>query len=322
MYILSSNITITDPTGTKYLEFPFVIECKIKKSRKTLTNTAKITLPRNLRVLNGDINTIIQRGAQVTIQLGYDGNLQTRFTGYVASVNAQIPLTIECQDKMWTLKQNSFTKTWKAGVKVSEIIEYIYPASALVVDLSIGGLVVVKQSTAQVLEGLKKFGLQCYFDTDAFGNEQLIVDFAGVVHTHGKEVIYDFWGNIISNKLEYKLKEDARIKVVAVSKLANGKKIQLIAGDNDGEIHTLHYSNMSQDQMQKIVAAEIGKLKYDGFKGSFTTFGLPVIEPGDIAVMQDAKYPEHDGSYLTEAVEETFGVKGYRFEPELERKLA
>lgn len=317
MLILNSNITITDPTGTKYLEFPFVIECKIKKSRRTLTNTATITLPRKLRVLNGDINTIIQRGAKVTVQIGYDGNLATRFTGFVSNVNAQIPLTIDCQDSMWSLKQNSFTNTWKKGVKVAEIINYVYTGKTQVVDLAIGGMVIVKQSTAQVLEGLKKFGLQCYFD-----NDLLVVDFAGVVHTHGKEVIYDFNGNIIENKLDYKLKEDARIKVVAISKLANGQKIQLIAGDNDGEIHTLHYCNMTKDQMQLIVDAEINKLKYNGFKGGFTAFGLPEIEPGDIAVMQDDKYPEHNGSYLTESVEITFGVNGYRHEPELERKLA
>ena len=163
MFTLSSNITITDPSGTNYLENLPVIECKIKKSRRTLTNTAKITLPRNLKVLNGDINTIIQRGAKVSIQIGYDGNLVNRFSGFVSNVNAQIPLTIDCQDKMWALKQNSFTNTWKSGTKVADIISYIYTGRAQIVDLSIGGLVVVKQSTAQILDGLRKFGLQCYF---------------------------------------------------------------------------------------------------------------------------------------------------------------
>lgn len=312
----NTYITITDPTGTNYLEFSFVIEGKINKSRRTLTNTAKITLPRNLKVLNGDINTIIQRGAKVVIQLGYDGNLKTRFTGYVSNVNAQIPLTIDCQDTMWTLKQNSFTNTWKK-VKVAEIIKYIYTGATQVVDLEIGALVVVKQSTAQILEGLKKFGLQCYFDNDV-----LIVDFAGAVHSTGNEVNYDFYQNIIENKLDYKVKEDTRIKVIGVSKLPNGKKYQLVAGDNDGEIHTLHYFNMNQDQLQKIVNAEIDKLKYEGYKGSFTTFGLPEIDPGDISVMTDPLYPEHNGSYLTEAVEISFGVDGYRHEPKLERKVA
>jgi hypothetical protein len=316
LFTLSSNITFTDPTGTNYLENIPVIEVKIKKSRRTLTNTAKITMPRNLKVLNGDINSIIQRGSKVTIQIGYDGNLVTRFTGYVSNVNAQIPLTIDCQDDMWTLKQNEFTNTWK-NVKVADIVSYIYTGTAQVVDLTIGGLIVVKQSTAQILDGLKKFGLQVYFNNDV-----LIVDFAGVIHSTGQQVLYNFNQNVIENKLDYKLKEDSRIKVIGVSKLPNGKKHEVVAGDADGEIHTLHYFNMQPDQLQLIVNAEINKLKYEGYKGSYTAWGLPEINDGDIAVLADPAYPEHNGSYLTEAVEITFGIEGYTHEPTLERKVA
>lgn len=326
MLILSSLITIIDPTGNFSIDIP-IINIEIDKSRKTLTNTAKIEMPRNIKVrkLTGpnfsfaqtDINSVIQRGASVTIQIGYDGNLLTEFTGFVAQVSADIPVVIKCQDSMWILKQNSFTHTWPKGVKVAEIISYIYTGKTQVVDLSIGGMVIVKQSTAQVLEGLKKFGLQCYFDNDV-----LIVDFAGVVHSQGNEVIYDFYQNIIDNDLEYKQKEDSLIKVVGVSKLSNGKKIQIVAGDNEGEIHTLHYSNMDQDQLQKIVSAEIGKLKYEGYTGTFRTFGLPLINPGDKAYLQDGKYPEHDGVYLAESVKTIFGVRGFRREITLERKLS
>jgi hypothetical protein len=323
MYKLTSNITITDPTGASYLEYLPIIEVKINKSRRTLTNTAKITMPRNLKVLNGDINTIIKRGSAVNIQLGYDGNLTTRFTGFVSQVNAQIPFTIDCQDTMWTLKQNSFTKTWKKGTKVAEIVKYIYTGRAAVVDLSIGGLLVVKQSTAQILDGLKKFGLQCYFGNDANGVNTLYVDFAGAVHGSGNEIFYNFYQNILDNKLDYKRKEDSRIKVIGVSKLANGKKIQLVTGDNDGEIHTLNYSYLDASQLQLIINAEIDTLKYEGFKGTFTTWGLPEIEPGDIAVLDNPLYPEQNGSYLTEAVEITFGAEsGYRHEVTPERKVA
>jgi hypothetical protein len=325
MFTLCSNITITDPTNTYYLEQLPIHEVKIKKSRKTLTNTAEIIVPRKLNVFQNskqvNINTILQRGAAVSIQIGYDGNLSKRFTGFISSLNAQIPLTIYCQDSMWPLKQNSFTKSWPKGTKVADIVSYIYPGLAVVVDLSIGGLIADHQSTAQILDSLRKFGLQCYFSTDVFDNNTLYVDFAGAVHSTGKEVIYDFYQNIIENELVYKVKEDSKIKVVATSTQPNGKKIQLTAGDDDGEIHTLHYSNMDADQLQKIVNAEIDKLKYEGYKGSFTTWGLPEVEPGDTAVLQDPIYPEHDGSYLVQAVDIAFGVNGYRHEVELERKL-
>lgn len=321
MFVLCSNITITDPTGKSYLENLPIVEVKIKKSRKTLTNTASISLPRNIKVLNGNINDIIQRGAAVNIQLGYDGNLSTRFTGFVSNVNAQVPLTIDCQDTMWTLKQNSITQTWPAGTKVADIVSTVYKGNAVVADLEIGGLKAVKQSTAQILEGLRKFGLQVYFGTDSFDNNILYVDFAGAVHS-GQNINYVFYQNILENRLDYKLATDSKIKVTGISNLDSGKKIQIVAGDQDGEEHTLSYYNMDAVNLQKIVTAEINTLKYEGFKGSFITFGLPQCEPGDIAVLTDPTYPEHNGSYLIEGVDITFGRNGYRHEATLERRLA
>jgi hypothetical protein len=321
MLRLSSYIKITDPAGTNYLEFTFINEVEIEKSRRTLTNTAKITIARKLKIFKAgelvDINTILKRGSAIEIQLGYDGNLRTMFSGFVTNVGAKIDVVIDCQDEMWSLKQNSFTKAWSKKVKVSEIINYVYNGPSQIVDLEIGGFVLKRESTAQALDKLRKYGLQCYFDRGT-----LIVDFAGVIHNQGKEVIYDFYKNIVENDLEYKRKDDARIKVIGISKEHKGKKLEVIAGDNDGEVHTLHYTNMDKDQLQKIVNSEIDKLKYDGFKGNFTTFGLPYIEPGDTAVLLDQDYPEHNGSYLVESVKINFGVGGYWYKPELERKTA
>ncbi len=316
MYTLTSYIKITDPSGTNYLDFDFVNEVVIEKSRKTLTNTATITIARRLKILNGDINTIIKRGSKVEIWLGYDGNLVQEFSGYVSGVGAKIPLVINCQDEMWNLKQNSFTKTWKK-VKIAEVVKYVYSGATQVVDLQLGGFCCKKESTAQVLDKLKKDGLQCYFL-----NGVLIVDFAGVVHNKGKEVNYDFYQNIIENNLEYKVKDDARIKVIATSKMHTGKKLEVILGDPDGDVHTLHYVNLDKTELEKIATAEIETLKYEGYKGDFTTFGLPYIEPGDIAVMTDPDYPEHQGAYLTESVKTTFNTSGFRRNPVPERKVA
>lgn len=316
MFRLSSYIKITDPTGNKYLPFTFFNEVVIEKSRRTLTNTASISLARKILILNGDINDIIKRGSEVEIWLGYDGNLVKEFTGYVTNVGAKTPVVIDCQDKMWNLKQNSFTHTWKK-VKVSEIIKYVYSGVTQIVDLEIGGFVLKQESTAQALDKLRKYGLQCYFNNDV-----LVIDFAGALHKTGKELIYDFNRNIVDNNLDYKRKEDARIKVIGVSKIRKGGTVQIVAGDADGEVHTLHYTNMDKTQLQKIVTAEIDKLKYDGYKGDYTTFGLPYIEPGDTAILLDQEYPEHQGSYLIEAVKTTFNTSGFRRNLTPERKTA
>jgi hypothetical protein len=310
------NITFTDAETNQLLAFSFVHEVEIEKSRKTLTNTCKITLPRKIKVLNGDINTILKRGSKVSVTLGYEPNSRLEFTGYIARIDAKIPFVVYCEDEMWKLKQNNLSKAFKK-VKLKEVIDFIYKGPSRVADLVIGDIVIKQQSTAQVLDALKKFALQAYFDADGV----LVVDFAGSLKAAPIEVIYDFNKNVIDNNLEYTRKEDIRIKVKGTSKTATGKKIEFIGGDADGEERTLNYINIDQDDLRLIVNKELDKLKQDGYKNSFNTFGLPYAEPGYVAIMKDAEYQERDGSYLIEAVVTTSGVNGFRRKVTLERKL-
>ena len=310
------HITFTD-SSENTLEFEFAHEIEIEKSRKALTNTCKITLPRKVKVLNGDINNFLKRGSKVVVKLGYAPELLTEFTGYVARVDAKIPFVVYCEDEMWKLKQNSFTKSWKK-VSLKELIGFVYPGKSRVADLQLGGFVIKAQSTAQVLEALKKFGLQCYFDSDGV----LVADFAGSVKLKPVEVFYDFNKNIIDNDLEYKRKEDIRIKVKGISKLPTGKKIEAFFGDPDGDERTLNFINLDRVALEKIIRKELDKLKQDGFKNGFQTFGVPYAEPGFAAILNDNDYPERNGSYLIEAVTVTSGVSGFRRKVILERKLA
>jgi hypothetical protein len=324
MLRLSSLISFTDVGNGLQLDLTSVNNVEIEKSRLTLTNTAKITLARKMTIYDKgkptglqkvDVNTFFKRGLKVEIKLGYDDELVNLFTGYIARIDSKIPFTIYCEDEMWNLKQNSFTKAFK-NVKVAEIIKYIYSGPAQIVDLQIGGFKIAKESPAQALLKLKKYGLQCYFDQGV-----LIVDFAGAIH-QGKEIIYDFDQNVIDTDLEYKSKDDIKIKVVGVSKLRTGGKIEIVAGDPGGEEHTLHYVELSKAELQRIVDAEINKLKFDGYKGDFTTFGIPLAAPGDKAFLIDKTYPERNGSFLIQGVKTTFGVNGYRNNITLERKLS
>lgn len=310
------NITFTN--GDQYLEFPFVTGVEIEKSRKNLTTTCKITMPRKIKVLNGDINDFFKRGTKVVVQLGYAPELRTEFTGYVARVGAKIPVEIFCEDEMWQLKQNSLTKSFKK-VKLKELVSFAYSGVARVADLELGGFVIKDQSTAQVLEALKKFALQAYFDTNGI----LVVDFAGSTQNKVNEVFYDFNLNIIDNDLEYSRKDDIRIRCKGISKLPTGKKIEFYYGDKDGDLRTLNYINLQQKELEKIVKKELDKLKQDGFKNGFTSFGIPYCEPGYAAVLNDPEYIERNGSYLVQGVSTSFTADGgFRRKINLERKLA
>lgn len=310
------NITFTN--GDQYLEFPFVTGVEIERSRKNLTTTCKITMPRKMKILNGDINQFFKRGTKVVVKLGYDPELRTEFTGYIARVGAKIPVEIFCEDEMWNLKQNTITKAYKK-VPLKQLIGDIYKGETRLADLNVGDFVIKDQSTAQVLEAVKKYGLQCYFDTDGV----LVADFAGSIRSKVIEVRYDFNTNIIDNDLEYTRKDDIRIRCKGISKLPSGKKLEFFWGDKDGDLRTLNYVNLDQKDLEAIVKKEIDKLKQDGFKNGFNTFGIPYCEPGYAAVLTDAEYPERDGSYLVEGVNTSFTADGgFRRKVNLERKLA
>ena len=116
---------IGDASG-QVLVFNIVNNVKIERSYKNLTQTAKITLPRNIQYtktniqkdnlynnrgnpLADGVNSVFKRGDKVKIELGYfttsDKGLRTVFVGYIARVLPNSPVVLECEDSMWVLKQ-------------------------------------------------------------------------------------------------------------------------------------------------------------------------------------------------------------------------
>ena len=321
MHAVTRSIIITSPKGdqTITLVTPVV---EVNLSRTTLTNTATVKMARNVNVLlangtKGDITQVLQRGSAISIWMGYDGVNTERFRGYVTAIDARVPVTISCQDEMWNLKQAPKKYSFNPGATLANIIKTIYTGPAQVANLTMGGFVIHNKSAAQVLDELKKnYGLQCYFQ-----NGVLIVDFAGVLHGVYNNVYLDFNKYVISNNLEYKRQTDVRIKVRGVSKQPDGSQIEITQGDADGEEHTLNYTGMKASELQKLVTADLETMKHDGFSGDFTTYGWPIINPGDVVVFADKLYPEHNGSFLVNAVTITDDA-GLRQKVTLERKVA
>ena len=60
---------------------------------------------------------------------------------------------------------------------------------------------------------------------------------------------------------------------------------------------------------------------YTGFRGTFTTFGLPFIQQGDNAQLRDKKLPERNGLYRVKAVDYKGGVGGLRQTIHLDFKI-
>lgn len=306
-FTLVTNITIADVT------FDFVNHVDIKTGFRRLTDVATIILPRNVKVQNEGLKDLFERGAPVTIQLGYDGNLNTEFKGFVAHLKPEIPFIIECEDSMFLLKQNNFNLSFKA-VTLKELLSVIVPANIPfeTLDVNLGKLRLTNISTAKVLAILRsKYGLFSYFKGDT-----LQVGFAH--QGPSQSVNYNFQQNTKRTNLEYRLKDESKIKVKATSILPNNTKIEIELGDDDGEQRTLTYFDIDEAELKRRAEAEIERLKVDGYRGNITTFGVPFIQHGDISNVVDEAFPERAGAYLTDAVNTRFGARGTGFERTVE----
>lgn len=312
MYQLSAIIRFGD------WEIYKVVEVSIEKSWKFLTSTAKITLPRRA-FPDGDLNNwknkdgtaILKVGTPVHIQLGYDFEFQSEFIGYIAKIGTETPITIECEDGMWLLKQTKIKKSY-AAVSLSQLLADIIPNSVKYQtsgEVQLGRFYIDSASVFQVLDRLSDdYGLYSYFRNDV-----LFVGFA-YDNPQFRTVKLDLRQQVASiQSLAYRTKDDIKIQVRAISMQPNGTKIEKTLGDEGGELHTLHLPiGLNEGDLEKQALAKIELFRFDGYDGDITTFGRPFLEHGDIVEPRDDQYPEREGSYRIDGVKIEFGVGGYR----------
>ena len=101
MYRLTAKIEIT---GAKSWRLEKVTEVEITRDTEKLTDECRLTLPKKIK-WDGAAEIPVQRGDGVKVWLGYDGDLQLAFVGYVRDVGFKTPVVITCEDEMFKLKQ-------------------------------------------------------------------------------------------------------------------------------------------------------------------------------------------------------------------------
>jgi len=293
--------------------FDFANEVTIQTSWKRLTDTATITLPRKLKWQDKFIKDEVKKGDEVEIKLGYDFNLVTEFSGFVTQVRNGVPVQIQCEDAMWKLKQTNVTKSWRS-VRLPQMLKEILPAGTKLnaLDADLGPFRISKVSVAKVLEELRRQYGFCSFFRDGV----LVVGFpySQVTATRGA---YVFEENIKDDRLEYRKNDDVKIKVRAVSMLPGGGSIEQEIGDADGELHSLHFYNLSTAQLKESAKQESARLRYEGFRGGFEAFGDPFIRHSDISDLSSSEYPERNGAYLVDETRVSWGLQGYQRELKL-----
>ena len=312
MLRLTCHITIAD------FVFKSIVEFESESSWENMTDTAKITLPRKLNWKGKKIYELLKIGDKVNVQLGYDDNNVEVFQGYITKISAKIPVEFELEDAGWLLKQSSITKSYKE-IELHQLLKEILPVSLSfeAPTVTLGQFRISKATAAQVLDELKS----SYFLHSWFRAGTLYVGFAYVAKLQKVHKLF-FDKNIIDNDLDYVSEDQVKIKLTIVNIKKDNSKKEYEFGEKDGEERTLHYFDMSEADIKKLGQSEIKRLKYTGYRGSFTTFGVPVVNHGDVVALSDPEYPERDGSYLVKSVSTSFGSGGYRQSITLDTKVA
>lgn len=313
----------------------------VDSSWKQLTDTATITMPRNLDFARNNVtfeaglNDVIKKGDSVKLSGGYNGTRRNEFQGFVSRVSKDVPIRITCEDYMYLLKLDSQSFSLKAPT-LKDIVNRLLTGDNLKSYQSLGhtfnvavtdteplydSFTVKSLTGAQVLDRItSELPFSAYFTIDPEGIDKptLVVGYRPGFSNYVPGVtnlkpVLRFGENVPASgwRLEYQNPEDVKVKVRAISNLKTGKKIIVEVGDPSGELRTSNYGPLSESQLKEFAEDELQYFKRDGFKGSVIAFGDPYIRHGDVVKVDDPIYIKESGNYFVDRTVWEFSEKPY-----------
>lgn len=299
------------------VSFTSVHEVSVKRSLHNLSSTALIRLPVTaLLRQKGEPPTHVETaravavGDPVEIALGYDGDYNTEFRGYVKRLNYTVPIEIECEDELYRTRSVNVVFS-KKETTLKQCLNTVLPAVkiAYCTDLTLKNFVVNNKPGNWLLGHLKsQYGLCVFFDLEGRLYAGRSGDFTG------EAVRYRFRYNVIrDDDLKYQSAKDVRIEIKAICYYKDGTRVEGKAGEEGGQKKTLYYYDVKdQTQLKLLAGEELKRYSYDGYTGKIETFLFPYAAPCMIAELQDTVYAERGGNYLIESTEVRFGSSGAR----------
>lgn len=316
MYVLSAKIEIQ---GDKSWQVPFVTSVEITRDTEKLTDECKITLPKRIK-WDGEAQIPVKRGDSIKVWTGYGEDLELAFAGYVRSVGIKTPIVLTCEDEMFKLKQMPCVKKAYKTVTLETLLkDQGLDGVKVFGEQNLGQFRVTDDTVAALLGRLQDSGIRSFYRYE----DGKPVLYCGVIFERDTKPSHVFATgvNIISDSsLEQQLAANIRLCVKAVSIMPNNKKIKVEVGDKDGEHRTLHTYNKSESELKAWAEQEIKRLKVDGLKGSFTTFGYRLVDKLDaIGIKIDGNKM---GVYQVQKNVIKYGTGGYRQEITLGQRVA
>jgi len=365
------------PNRNKVMSLNYVNKFECKSGWEDLTNNATVVIPKNViaRDLNGNsvpllgtninigngTDPLFLRGDRITVSSGYwyvnDLGAQVqdvtlKFEGFISKVHSKMPITLECEDNGWILKQiKAPDKVYGDGVSIQSILTELVKGTGIQVvtdsitkvQFTVGTFFTKNETVMEVLARLKNvYKIGAYVK----GNELRLfypTYYQKDVQNPLRPFIFRFQKNIISDSLEYQRKEDIVISATAesyykekvtgttkdgASKTTTRKLMVFVSLDSQGKLTGKKITNTSEipqntggqrmsffypwattvDELIKLATAQLEKKYYTGFKGSFTTFGIPFIPMGDNIKIEDPVLTDRNGTYKVKSVTYMSGV--------------
>lgn len=318
MFRLTAKIEIR---SAKTWVFDKVASVEITRDIETLTDTCVLQLPKKVK-WQGESTLPIKRGDEVTVWLGYDGDLQFAFRGFITTLGLKTPTTITCEDYMFRLKQREAKKLTYKDATIGQILkdQKLGIGYKVFGEQSIGQYRVTANTVTELLGQLKdQGGIRSFFLIE---NDTPVL-YCGVLFEREaacRQVFATGVNLIDDTQLDTQTAADVKIKVRAISLQPDNKRIRIDVGDADGEKRTLHTYNKTEQELKAWAEQELRRLKRDGLKGTFTTFGAVLIDKLDhIGIKIDGV---RRGIYQVQKNVIKYGTGGFRQEITIGQKVA
>lgn len=295
---------------------------KIHRSVDLLADTAEVRLPATVLNKMLDIESLIRRGDQVRIVLGYDDVMTEEFSGFLQEITVNGGnITLNCEDALFLLRKPVGDIELK-NTTLKSLLEHIVRETGIGASVNCSyefnyeKFVISRASGYDILKKVQE-------ETKAN-----IYMKGSVLHVHPAyeelfgRVVYDFSQNVEKDNLTYKRADERKFEVEVEGMTKGGQSVKVLTGTTGGDRRSVKvYGVTDPVLLKKRGEEELKYLVYDGYEGDFTTWLLPYCDAGYSAELRDKEYPHKDGKYYVTAVTTEFSQNGGIRKVQLGRKL-
>lgn len=317
MFIMTADITIGSFKPFK----PHSVSWK--RSVDSYSDSALIKIPAIAMLkTTGDTYKQVESGLQFTegmkvqIDCGYNGKNITRFKGFIRRINFSTPIEIDCEGYSYQLRlKTNFNKSYPSGTKMRTVLTDLVQGtdiklSPLIPDVTVTSPMPFPNSSGiQVLEWFKERMAQTIY----FNYDELYVGLKEIP-SRGTAKYKLGWNVVKDNDLKFNdKKEHANVRIQLQSRNKDGSYTKEIYDSKFTDVKVVRVYVKFDDAYMKLMAQDLkSKWVNKGYEGMITTFGVPYVEPGYTAGIQDPRYVQRTGNYFVETVDGDFSPNGFR----------